>query len=341
MANWMQLKRLRESVPRWNQWRNQHPHIRPDLIEAHLRDAQLRGADLRNADLIGADLRDAQLREADLSDAHLRATDLTGTDFSRARLSRVELWETTFGNTYLRDTQGLEDCIHFGPSTLDRRTLAHSGLLPLEFLRGYGLSDWEIEATKFYQQDLTQDDITTIGYNVINLKTADPIQYQSVFLSHSTKDETFCHKLHDALQKSGVRCWFSPEHIRWGDKLRPQLDEAIQQQDRLLLVLTKTSLQSPWVEYEIRRAIEREHQEQRRILFPLKLVKFDVLRDWKLVDDDTGQDLAREVREYFIPDDFTSWQDDAAFEAAFERRLANLRQEQRPGQPSGQRPGGA
>ncbi len=296
------------------------------LINVNLRHADLREANLLYTNLGSADLQSASLREAKISGANLSGVSLFNTTFSG-----VCLIETVFANVDLSDTKGLSICEHIGPSPVDHRTLNQSGPLPLAFLRGCGLSDWEIEATKLYQKGLSQKEISDIIYRIFDLKTDDPIQYQSCFISHSTKDEPFCRKLYDALQESGVRCWFSPEHIRWGDKLRPQIDEAIHQQDRLLLVLTETSLQSPWVEYEIRRAIAREQKEQRRILFPLRLVDFDVLRDWACFDDDTGKDLAWEVRAYFIPDDFTHWEDDAAFAAAFERLLANLRQERRPG----------
>jgi hypothetical protein len=42
--------------------------------------------------------------------------------------------------------------------------------------------------------------------------------------------------------------------------------------------------------------------EKRRVLFPLRLVGFEALRDWELFDADTGKDSAREIREYFIPE---------------------------------------
>ena len=38
------------------------------------------------------------------------------------------------------------------------------------------------------------------------------------------------------------------------------------------------------------------------MLFPVRLVGFEVLRDWECFDGDTGKDSAREIREYFIPD---------------------------------------
>jgi len=58
-----------------------------------------------------------------------------------ADLTDVRLSETVFSDTDLTAVQGLETCVHRGPSTIDHRTLAKSGPLPLAFLRGCGLPD--------------------------------------------------------------------------------------------------------------------------------------------------------------------------------------------------------
>jgi len=60
------------------------------------------------------------------------------------------------------------------------------------------------------------------------------------------------------------------------------------------------------VKTEIRNARKRELAEKRRVLFPVRLVSHDALRDWKLSDADEGEDLATEIREYYVPD-FSDW----------------------------------
>ena len=102
MADPQQLELLlRHGVKAWNRWRKKNPVLRLDLSEADLDEANLNRADLSEADL-----------------------------------TRAKLLEAIFGDTDLRDAQGLDACEHFGPSTLDHRTLAKSGPLPLAFLRG-------------------------------------------------------------------------------------------------------------------------------------------------------------------------------------------------------------
>jgi hypothetical protein len=82
-------------------------------------------------------------------------------------------------------------------------------------------------------------------------------------------------------------------------------------------------MESEWVKTETFKAREREIKEKRRVLFPIRLCSFESLRDWKLVDGDTGKDLAREIREYFIPD-FSNWKDHDAYKLAFDRLLEDL-----------------
>jgi hypothetical protein len=85
-------------------------------------------------------------------------------------------------------------------------------------------------------------------------------------------------------------------------------------------------MSSEWVTAEIAKARKRESREKRQMLFPVRLVDYDAIRDWEAFDADTGKDSAREIREYFIPD-FSRWKDHDAYQAAFERLLRDLKSE--------------
>jgi hypothetical protein len=96
MANPEHLNILKRGVKKWNQWREAHPGIVPNLSEADLRGADLRGADLRGADLNRANLRLAKLFEAKLNGANLRLANfrlahLSGADLTAANLSGADL----------------------------------------------------------------------------------------------------------------------------------------------------------------------------------------------------------------------------------------------------------
>ena len=60
-----------------------------------------------------------------------------------------------------------------------------------------------------------------------------------------------------------------------------------------------------------------------RVLFPIRLVDFVKIREWKCFDSDSGKDSAQEIREYFIPD-FSNWADQESYKKAFTRLLSDL-----------------
>jgi hypothetical protein len=365
MANKKHLEILKQGVSAWNEWRQQHRASGPDpsdadltkanlagadlagvhLASANLRGANLRGAilagsrlsesDLGRADLNGANLVGADLRDAHLGGAHLVGADLVGADLNRADLNRVDLngahlggadlsrsnlndadlSRAVFANTVLADVdlseaRGLDVARHVAPSSIGLDTIYKShGRIPDKFLRDAGVPEEIIEIVR-------------------SIRSGPPIQWHSCFISYSTKDEEFAHRLHARMREANMRVWFAPEDMEGGKKLHEQLFQAIQLQDKLLLVLSPHSIQSEWVMTEIRRAREVEKRENRRKLFPIRLVDFDALRAWACFDADTGKDLAVEVREYFIPD-FSNWKDHDAFEAAF----ARLQKDLKTGQP--------
>ncbi len=284
------------------------------LLAAELQGADFRGANLNVADLreawcsgallTGATLIDANLSSSDLTDADLSGANLERANLDRAHLLRTKLigarcGGTVFGSVDFRYVDGLETMVHSKPSTIGIQALVRSGVqVPEVFLRGAGVPEIFISHLK-----------ALIG-------AIDPIQFYSCFISYSTKDQEFASRLHADLQSKGVRCWFAPHDIRAGKKIHEQIDEAIRIYDRLLLILSPASMGSEWVKTEIAKARKQEIIARKRMLFPLRLVDFETLRNWECFDSDTGKDSAREIREYFIPD-FSSWRDHDSYVVAF------------------------
>lgn len=262
--------------------------------EHELGGADLSEANLSAADLSGADLGEANLLWADLTGADLDLADLTGATVGHTRFSSIDLSQAT----------GLETLEHRGPSSVGIDTIYLSkGKIPHKFLRGAGVPENFIE----YMASL-------VGTG---------IEFYSLFISFSTKDQEFADRLHADLQSKGVRCWFAPHDMRSGKKVHEQIDEAIRVHDKLLLILSPASVESEWVRTEISKARKRELKESRRVLFPIRLCPFEALRDWECFDSDAGKDSAREIREYFIPD-FSNWKNHDAYKLAFDRLLKDL-----------------
>ena len=113
--------------------------------------------------------------------------------------------------------------------------------------------------------------------------------------------------------------------MKAGRKIHEQIDEAIRLHDRLLLILSKHSMKSEWVNTEIAKARKREVKDGKRVLFPVRLVGFEALRDWERIDS-TGEDMAEEIRQYFIPD-FSNWKDHDSYQTAFHRLVKDLKAE--------------
>ncbi len=245
---------------------------------------------------------------ANLSGARLIDANLGGADFAKA----VCGW-TTFGDVDLSQVKALDLVIHAGPSTIGIDTLFLSkGNIPEAFLRGCGVPE------------------TLIEYLPSILGATQPIQFHSCFISYSTADEEFAKRLHARTVQEKLRVWFAPEDIQGGKHIHEQIDRAIQVHDRLLLVLSEHSMKSKWVSDEIRRARKAELKENRRKLFPIRLVDFETITRWECFDADLGEDLAVEIRRYFIPD-FSNWKDHDSFEKAFARLLKDLKAEESTG----------
>lgn len=267
------------------------------FVNSVVSSANFKWANLKNSDLTGADFRNAYLRGANLSHANVRDTNFTGATFG---------W-TDLGNLDLSEAVGLEKVEALGPCSVGIDTIYRSkGKIPEAFLRGAGVPDHFIT----YMNSLIED----------------PVEFYSCFISYSHKDEEFAMRLCSRMRDENLRVWFAPEDLRSGRKLNEQIDEAIKLYDRLLIVLSDNSMSSAWVITEIHKAKQRETNEGNRVLFPIRLVDFESIKNWECFDSDSGRDLAREIREYYVPD-FQDWKNHDSFEATFERLLRDLKAE--------------
>jgi hypothetical protein len=228
----------------------------------------------------------------------LRGANLCGADLRNVKFDGTIFGDTNFGNTNLTDAKNLELCIHRRPSTVDHRTFLNSNNLPIEFLRGCGLPDNIIEYYK-----------SLLGM---------PLQFYSCFISYSHKDEDFTQRLYADLQDNGLRCWYSPEDIKIGDKIRLSIDVAIEKHEKLLLILSEYSINSQWVEQEVEKAFEQEREENRLVLFPIRL-------DNAVLKAKGG--WASYLKNTRNIGDFSQWKDHSSYKKAFDRLLRDLKKD--------------
>jgi hypothetical protein len=258
-----------------------------DICKSNLRQANLSWADLRLADL-----REANLHKATMIDTIFIDTTLSGADFDKVVMS-----DCYFGNIDFSKVRGVETIKHEGPSTIGIDTIYKSnGKIPERFLRGAGIPDNFIE----YMHSLT----------------GTAFDYYSCFISYSSKDQNFADCLYTDLQNKGVRCWYAPEDMKVGDKIRQRIDQSIRVHDKLLLILSENSINSEWVEDECEAAYEEERKREKTVLFPVR------------IDDavmDTDQAWAAKLRRSRHIGDFRDWKDHGQYQKAFERLLRDLK----------------
>lgn len=147
-------------------------------------------------------------------------------------------------------------------------------------------------------------------------------QYHSCFISYSTKDEEFVEKLYADLKHNGVRCWYAPEDMVIGNKIRQAIDDAIHGHEKLLVVLSDNSVKSDWVEKEVETAFDRERRTGQLYLFPVRL-------DNAVIETDLA--WAADIRRQRHIGDLTHWKDHDSYRAGFERLLKDLRSESNKG----------
>ena len=277
------------------------------LSEANLKRAIFIRADLASADLSQADCQRADFRwaylikvrfnGANLSDANLIEANLTKAELSQCNLGEAFVAWSCFGDNDLSETVGLNAVKHFGPSTIGIDTIYRSkGNIPEEFLRGAGVPEHFISYT---------------GY--LNEKA---FRHNTCFISFSGNDRNFIERIGEDLQREGVRCWHAPEEMKMGDAIRQQVDQLIRVQDKLLVVLSKFSVESQWIQKEVAAAIEEERNRNKTVLFPLRLDNGRM---------DTEKDWLKELQKSHPIYDFTAWQNWETYFTQFSRLVDDIK----------------
>lgn len=351
-ANPEHLAMLLSGVANWNAWRRKTAFIlAPDLEDANLRGMDLRGADLskvnlcavrlaeanlEGASLIGANLsgtsldrsvlrgvnfatanlQGTSLREADLSGALLAGTLLRALDLDGASLERADLRQSVFLGTRLKGAR-------FGGAMLATSfcNVNLSEALGLDQVRHVRPSSFDIETLRLSASRLSKRFLGDAGVPEAFLGMMDSLvsasgSFQSCFISYASEDEAFARRLYADLRHEGVRCWFAPEDLKTGDRFRREIDNSILVHDRLLVILSRASIASAWVEDEVEAALERERRAGTDVLVPIR------------IDDEvltTAAAWAASLRRTRHIGNFCGWDEDTLYSTSRARLLRDLR----------------
>lgn len=311
MANPEHLEILKQGVEVWNKWRETHHEVVPQLRDAHLSGATLSGANFSVTGISAANLSHANLSNTNLIGANFSATNLSyanlsgaivnGADFNFSKMSH-----TTLADIDLSKAKGLETVRHFNPSTIGIDTIYKSrGNIPEIFLRGCGVPESFI-----------------VQMHALVAST-EPIQFYTCFISFTEDDNAFSERLYNDLQMKGVRCWRWKEDAKWGKTLMHSIDEAVRLYDKLIIICSEQSLNSPAVIREIERALQKEDDLARQgkegeVLFPIRLDDY-IFTGWN--HHRKADVIAKNVG------DFRQWKDHDSYSKAFDRLLRDLKAE--------------
>lgn len=280
--------------------------IKSNLMNANLSRAILTTTDLSFANLTGADLAGAQFLDANLSNANLTMARLFNTCFVRTDLSNTNFKDTKISSavwslTDLSTCTGLETVNVYFNCSIDFQTLSASRNLPKSFLLKLGLPELYID----YLPDFYSDSLT----------------YYPVFLSHSKENKEFARKLYEALIARGVNVFFDEKKLKPGDSLFKTIRQGIHLYDKTIVVCSKESLASKWVDYELElllkkelSLIEQEGNEDIGLLIPITID--DHIFSWKGPKE-------WDIKNRFIGD-FKKWQDEQKFEDALKELIQAL-----------------
>ncbi|MEM8488495.1 MAG: toll/interleukin-1 receptor domain-containing protein [Bacteroidota bacterium] len=350
MPNLEHVYVLKNGVEIWNQWREANSDVEVDLrgadltsinlaeinlagakladvnfSEANLKGAKLKGAKLINtelvkAELVGADLRYADLSLTDLSEADLQEAKLHFSLFSETIVEQTHFYQAPFGRTSISDTDlsvahKLDTCYHFDVSSIDNLSLRRSYPIPKKFLQGLGFSEWEIEQARLYEQGLSNNQINEIVYRVYDLRATQAVQIGPIFISYCHKDGEFVDRLCDLLSSKGIRFWRDAHRFKAG-RIEKQLDRAMRLHELVIVVLSKFSVKSDWVEHEIKKARKLEKEAGRDIIVPIALDD-----EWKRSS--WPERLREQLMEYNITD-FSEWHDEDALWTQFANLLNGI-----------------
>jgi len=141
------------------------------------------------------------------------------------------------------------------------------------------------------------------------------VEQNSCFISYSAQDKVFAKQIHNDLQDIGIRCWLDSKDLKIGDDIALQIERAIQLTDKVLLILSKASVNSAWVRREIDVALRKELQGKKTILFPIRIDD--------AVMKATDESSTTLIRLKHIGD-FTEWTAPDGYRRAFSRLVKDL-----------------
>lgn len=189
---------------------------------------------------------------------------------------------TAFINVTFEDCDDLTQAVHLGPSEFTIRTLQKNADVPSEFWEAAGIT-------------------ASIGDAIVQFGR--PSSYHSCFISFASADELIAENIYQVLRAQGVSAWKAGQSLSIGDSLRAAVFNAIDQHEKLLVIISSSSENSQWVEQEVEKAFAKERRTGSLHILPIRI------DDTAMTSSKAWIESLRNTRHI---GDFTSWGDPGA-----------------------------
>lgn len=122
-----------------------------------------------------------------------------------------------------------------------------------------------------------------------------------VFISHSTQDKKFVKLLSSKLNEDGIQTWIDDKELAVGDNIAEKINYTISKIDYLIVVLSKSSINSKWVNFELSATRLNEISKNQNIILPILIEDCEIpyslsdrlFLDFRFSFDDSYQKLLK------------------------------------------------
>jgi len=209
-----------------------------------------RNADFSHATFNGASVKNCDFRNTKFGEAFI-AAEFDGTKLEGADFKDCNIFASSFFNIDLSTALNLNLASYHADCRIDYQTIKLSQNVPKPLLEACGVAHFHIPH------------IDAISKN--------SAKHPSCFISYSAKDNRFVEQFRNELANKGIRSWFAPRDLPFGASTRDVIEAQIRSHDRLIVVLSKSSLQSQWVQFEVETALEIERKKGSKIIIPISI----------------------------------------------------------------------
>ena len=90
-----------------------------------------------------------------------------------------------------------------------------------------------------------------------------------LFLCHASEDKPFVDRLAAYLDRQGMELWYDKREIKIGESIVGRINEGLELASHVVVVLSKTSVDKPWVKKEMSAALMKQLQDRSITVIPL------------------------------------------------------------------------